>query len=554
MRRCMVIGLGLLLGLSAAGAADSAATAPAPSRQPALSASSVQATTQPESDAAGEARTELAARWLINRLGSEKYAERDSAQRKLAEMGWAVVPDLRRAQQDKNPEIANRAARAIEAIFAKIEARRDELRQAAEQAVKDEDFPGARKHYLALLGLPETQLRDARAAIRLFEQREDWPGLATAYQAAGESMWRVTHMPVEAFIRPGPEVPENGENPGPVVQVQLNLDGRWDNCRGPGNWIDWIERKQKEFVPERLSVLKELGELCLKRLDSPSRAAAAYAATGKDVPLCTEPIEKLIPRIWPKRTVPAEQVLALDQVGTALFRAEMLDGLAEAQAKSGDLRRAAETRLRAMLAMLIADRGDWNAVSSADQAEKFWQVVRRLPADKPLPPTLWLNVLDRDRPAMQFPPPEDGPHGLPFSFSGAQLVIRPGQTAKTLTVSADMETPGGGGYVRCFSMIDGKVADLGNVPWYKDDRKGREWRTATFDLPAGVGIIRLEITRWSGSNFHVRAIKVQARFAPGPRADATTAPASVPAPDVASTQPAAKAATHNSGKDWTFRR
>jgi len=538
MRGSLVIGLGLLFGLTAAWAADSAATAPAPSCQPAPSASSGQATTQPVPDAAGEARTELVARWLIKRLGSEKYAERNSAQKKLTEMGLAAVPDLRKAQQDKNPEIANRAAQAIEAIFARIEARRDALRAAAEQAVKDEDFPAARKHYLALLGLPETQLRDARAAIRLFEQREDWPGLATAYQAAGESMWRVTHMPHGAFTRPAPQAPANVREMGPVVQVQTNLDGEWSNCRGQEDWNDWIQRKQKEFVLERLAVLKKLGVLCMERLDSPSRAAAAYASAGKDVPLCTEPIDKLIPQIWPKLTADRVNLLAMDHFGAAHFRQEMLAGLADAQAKAGELRAAAETCTRAMLASLFDCKGDWNSHGPAIRAEEFWRVVKRLPTNEPLPPTLWLHVLDANKPAMEFDSPEAGPHHYPLSFPGPRLVIRPGQTARTLTVSADMETPGGGGYIRCFSMIDGKVADLGDVPWYKDDRKGHEWRTSTFEVPKDVGIIRLEITPWSGSNFHVRAIKVQARFAPGPRADAATAPASSPAADRASSGPA----------------
>jgi hypothetical protein len=50
-----------------------------PATQPAPNGAS----TEPATQSAGEARTELAARWrwLIKRLGSEKYAERDSAQR-----------------------------------------------------------------------------------------------------------------------------------------------------------------------------------------------------------------------------------------------------------------------------------------------------------------------------------------------------------------------------------------------------------------------------------------------------------------------------------------
>ena len=55
----------------------------APATPPAIKAAADGAGTQPATQSAGEAQTELAARWrwLIKRLGSEKYAERDSAQR-----------------------------------------------------------------------------------------------------------------------------------------------------------------------------------------------------------------------------------------------------------------------------------------------------------------------------------------------------------------------------------------------------------------------------------------------------------------------------------------
>ncbi len=231
------------------------------------------------------------------------------------------------------------------------------------------------------------------------------------------------------------------------MQVQTALDGQWVNCRDGDwiGWIDWIQRKQKGLALERISVLKKLGELCLKRLDSPSRAVAAYESAGQGVPLCSEPLEKLISQMWPKRTVEAEHVLALGVVGAAHIRVDVLDALAEAQVELGDLRGAAETRLRAMLGMLITEKGDWNAHGASGQAEKFWRIASRLPTDKPLPPTLWPHVLDADRQAIEFPTPEDGPHGLPLSHPGPRLAIRPGHTAKTLTVSADMETPGGGG-------------------------------------------------------------------------------------------------------------
>ena len=404
-----------------------------------------------------------------------------------------------------------------------IDTMRDEYRKVAEEATSKGDYAIAKRNYTALLFLPEPPLQDCRAAIGLFEQNEDWPALADAYEISAEAMWRVIHMPANAFIRPVPEEPIGSSERSGIsrgnrssIQVQTNLDGVWSNCKGEAeHWIDWIQRKQNELRQKRIEILKKLGKLCLTQLDSPPPAVAAYEVAGRGIPLCTEPLEKLIPQMWPKMKLKAAEVLALDQTGAASIRLEILDGLAEAQIAAGDIRSASYTRLRGMLAMLISEKGDWNAHGSISEAEKFWHLARQLPPDAPLPPMLWLNVLDRNHPELDFPAPEEGPHGLPYSFPGPNLVIRPGHKARTLTVLADMETPGGRGGVRCFTRIDGKVHDLGSsVQWHRDGRKGREWRTGTFDVPEDVGIIRLRITPASGSDFHVRDLKVRATFAP----------------------------------------
>ena len=121
--------------------------------------------------------------------------------------------------------------------------------------------------------------------------------------------------------------------------------------------------------------------------------------------------------------------------------------------RAGNLRGAAYARLRAMLVGLIPVNGDWNAHGPMQQAEAFWQVARRLPPNEPIPPTLWLQVLDRDHPTLVFRSPQEGPHGLPRSFPGPNLVFRPGHRAQTLTVSA-VSSRGDGG-IRCFTTSGG---------------------------------------------------------------------------------------------------
>jgi beta-lactamase regulating signal transducer with metallopeptidase domain len=410
---------------------------------------------------------------------------------------------------------------------------RTELRMSAEEATEKGDYAIAKRDCLALLGLPEPPLRDCYQALKLFEAREDWPSLALAYEVTAENMRRVIHAPTESFIRAAPklaDVPPGEGRGAPYVLVQTNLDGVWVKGKGDaGNWFEWIQRKQKEFRQTRIELLKKLGELCLFRLDAPRRAVTAYEVAGRGVPLCTEALVTLIPQIWPKRKVKVDGVLNLGQVGAAQLRFEILDGLAEAQMAADDLRAATETRLRCMLAMLLADAdGDWNAHGPMREAERYWELVRRMPGDKSLPAMLWLNVLDQQNSELVFPTPEDGPHGLPYSFPGPNLVIRPGQKLRTMTVSADMETPGGNGGVRCYTMIEGKAHDLGRVNWHKDGRRGREWRSATFAVPENAGIIRLRITPASGDDFHVYELKVKATFALSTSAPVAQPPAVVP--------------------------
>ncbi|MHC4756510.1 MAG: SecDF P1 head subdomain-containing protein, partial [Planctomycetota bacterium] len=243
------------------------------------------------------------------------------------------------------------------------------------------DFHVTRQKFLRLLAPPEPQLRHAREAIQLFKAKQDWPSLAIAYEVAAETMWRITHMAPEAFTRPVTEQATDVRLRGRLglyVMVQTNLDGEWVKGKGERqNWIDWIQRKQKDLALERIAVLKKLGALCLDRLDDPPRAVLAYEATGRGVPVCTEPLETLIAQMWPVLKVEANEILALDQAGAAHIRLEPLQRLAEAQVTAGNLRGAADTHLRAMLTALIGDRGDWNAHGSTQEAEAFWQVVRR---------------------------------------------------------------------------------------------------------------------------------------------------------------------------------
>jgi protocatechuate 3,4-dioxygenase beta subunit len=106
MRRCLVIGLGLFLGLTAAWAGDGDAAAPAPSTGSGPS-------TQPAGKLSAS-QDHIAQ--LIDRLGSEKYAEREAAVKELIEVGEPALAALKAAASDKTPERASRAQSTLKVI------------------------------------------------------------------------------------------------------------------------------------------------------------------------------------------------------------------------------------------------------------------------------------------------------------------------------------------------------------------------------------------------------------------------------------------------------
>jgi len=413
--------------------------------------------------------------------------------------------------------------------------RREAMRRAVKDTTGDSNDPDTKWNYLALLAMPAPSLGDCKPAVRYFESKRDWPSLAIAYETTAETMWRIVQMPADAFIRPAPPAdPAAVRRGGPeiLVQVQTQLDGIWANVRGDAeHWLPWLQRKQKNLRMERIALLGKLGKLCLQRLKDPGRAVRAYSTAARGIPLCVDPIDELVPRIWPKRKADAAELLALDQPGAAHIRMEVLGELADAQLAAGNPRGAAEARLRCMLAMLIAGKGDWNSHGAERQADAFWQAAQQMPAGQPLPPTLWLHVLAPSRPAIALADAEAGPHGYPISFPGPNVVFRPGTKPRTLTISAEMDTTGGGGYVRCLAFGGGKVQEIGSVSWHADKRKGREWRTATIDVPEGTGVIRVRVQPWSGSRFRVHGMKIEAAFT------GDTAPTTRPSAGGASTVP-----------------
>lgn len=363
-----------------------AATAPITSttaaKHPMASAAT---TTQPATSIAGIAA-------LIKQLGNEEWNDRDDAQKQLIAIGWPALGALREARRNGDAELADRATRAIEEIYCGLEARRTELRGKTDEGY----FSVSKANYLALLALPEPPLCDCFAATYVFRQQMDWPALATALEVAGESLRRVMAAPYKEFVRETTDrppanglraIPQPWQTHGSYVYVQAGFDGTWRLEQGTvKNWLPVLKETQQSMKRDCAGVYWELGGLYRDKLGRPEDALWAYRQALEQHPLYTEPLDTLVPKVWPKAKIDKEVLwptsVSMGPSRTDWSTRDALTDLADAQEQTGDIRGALETRIRVMLAVRLEQR-TWD--NYRKEPHKVWVLVKTLPPQSPLP-------------------------------------------------------------------------------------------------------------------------------------------------------------------------
>ncbi|MHC4400452.1 MAG: carboxypeptidase regulatory-like domain-containing protein, partial [Planctomycetota bacterium] len=470
---------------------------------------------------------------LIEQLGDDRFPVREAALGELVRIGIPAVAALKAARTSPDLEVAARARRCLAEIDAEIEAKRAEHREKidskraehrekAQAAAERSDRAEATRRYRALLALPDPPLRDCRAACQFFETQRDWESLAVALEATAQEMKRVIGTPAKEFIRPAPprDPAVIGGAPigrGPIVLVQTELDGVWVNGKGTADgWIDWLTRKQNRMKGDRLDLAVKLGRLYWDRLGRPEKAVAAFEDAMYDVKFFTEPIEKVIARDWPIR--PGKHKEIDGPAGSSYVNT--LDELSEMQQRAGDLEGATETKTRQLLAHFILSWDHRQKVSNRSAFE-LASLLRRLPADAPLPPLPWLNVLGPENRVVELDLSKDGP----LEAHDLNVLARPGYVFDSLEVTADVEWLGEGGRLDCYTVLQ-KHTVLGTLRWDRDKKKGREEFTEQFKVPPEVGLIRFQTQPWEIEGLQVHRITVKATLRPA----AASRPAAKDAP------------------------
>jgi hypothetical protein len=387
--------------------------------------------------------------------------------------------EARRQQQDRALAARRQDAEAVtKEQERRTEARREALRAEIEQAVKQGDQAAAGRHWGPLIALPDPPLRDCRQAIQHFENRQDWSSLATAYEVTATVMQALIVAPPERFTRPAPPTPPGQVERGPIVEVQRDLDGIWQQAKGPAEgWFDFVRRKQREMREERFKVLCQSAALYRDRLQTPEKAATVLRESLADIPFYTMPLEKLIADQWPvKKWEPPLSA----ELGVRRPAATDLVKLLEQQ---GQFDAAIDIQSRVVLASYAPGGLPYQDI------EKLWTLLKKRPASSPLPRIAWINLLSPERPSIEFDLDSFSAPRPEYKLSQLSVAPRPGLEFDSLELTADMEGRGGYVEVDCSTLRDGKHAGLGSVKWHQDQRKGRESRTAKLSVPAGMGVI-----------------------------------------------------------------
>lgn len=348
----------------------------------------------------------------------------------------------------------------------------------SEKTINSGDQATAARNYVELLSQPNPSLKDCRQAIRDLEGSTDWHSLAKIFEITATVMQTNITAKPESFTRPMPPASPDARESGPMIEVQTNLDGDWQKSKGTAeSWLDWIKRKQQDLKKERFDVLYKLASLYRDRLDEPKQAVKALRDSLAEVSFFTLPIEKLIANEWPLKERDMQREIEL-----GIHRPAAID-LAALLEKLGDLDAAIDMQNRLVLA-------DYSIASVPHkEIEKLYSLLQVYLNRTSLPPVAALNLLSPETPSIEFDLDKLAGTKMEHKLSQLLIAAKPGFALESLEVSADMESKGGYLAVDCQYLHEGSMASLGSVPWYKDQRKGREVRTASFKVPESVSVV-----------------------------------------------------------------
>lgn len=437
-----------------------------------LTAQAVGQETQPAGrDANGAAVAPGEIEKLIKDLGDDRWRVRDTASRRLGEIGRPAIPALRQAVMSPDLEVKFRAKSLLNSIN-RLES--DELagrRAEIQKAFRDANYPAA--------------IRIARR-VASYENAEamDWLWFGHACQLGGEwsdavRAYRKVVECIDEDVLKGVKEGRPGKAPGPGPVA-------------PPDPIPLSPREIKELINQRSGLMLWIARMQAAELKDP-KAAAKTLAEALDY---LEASKTEIDYIWLK---------IVNACPLFLHQAGDVAGALAAWKQS------------------VATRGkskyDYIGSRLVD-AEIIYQALCALPVQQARTNVPWILFFDGDKLTLKLD--LDDPNTLTRSYQTGTynyFALAPprGKEFASIEFACDIEQTNVrfGGQFRCFVMANGQAdeeADLGSIGWPSKD-PGRAVVTKSFDIPAGAGLVHMRICHPT-KEFKVHGVSAKATLRP----------------------------------------
>ena len=454
---------------------------------------------------------------LIEDLGHKEYRVRSVAEKRLIQLGWRAVPALKRALENDDPEIAQRARRAHEHLTNATPEEREAVRQKAEAAFNEGRYEDAAALYGRLAVLRIAAVDNQLWLGHAYQLAGHWRDAVAAYRLALERVdFLCAHPEAPARLavgtrsgRRGRDQEERGRGPMAPGRAELGASVR-------------SERKTRALQRQSNQLRLMIGLIEREEIGDLRAAVDTFAQAVDDLGILKRTVPQLLTEYedYLRRKMAGDkgerEQLVWDRL---IYPLCCLRELAVTQGRVGQITEALVTWDKIQLIRLR-----YRSLHVAGDSEAAGELLRRLAGDTPVPEVTSLLVMSPEKKsyALDYSDPRLLARAYATSYTQrahywefACSALR-GQEIAALEVSCDIEQHdlGYGGQFNCWLKPGGRGRlNLGGIHWPNGKAIGRDVITKQFDVPVGAGVVYIRSGSWKGK-FTIHGITIRPTFRP----------------------------------------
>lgn len=426
---------------------------------------------------------------LIEQLGSDEFAKRETAEERLVELGGAAVEALRAASKSTDKEIVFRSQRALKRITELSPEDQANLRNAGQAAFYAGDYDQMVRCYRRLFQVQNASIDDGRWLGHAYQLSSQWKEAAAAYSAVIDRM--------DPLLDRGPEKDFPGSTNWPT---------------GNGNALQ-----------ERAAIIMLTARIQRYYLKDPVAAEKTLRRVYRSHDILNEPLDALAEK---RRAGIAAAIEAGKDVSSVekdinfhnslRFPLMALRELADVQQVNGNQMDALESWRRIHLTTSLC----MGSTPSVD-APAIDRLIQELPAEAG-PSIPGVTILDIEHPTAEFNLASAAilvkSYDIRQNNASFALSAEKGQEFESLEFTCDIEQfePQYGGQFDCWALVgeEGKSRKgIGYIFWPTGKPVGRDNVTKKFPIEPGTGLVHFSAGTWKGK-FKVHSVQVTATFRP----------------------------------------